>query len=63
MTRNPLEPRTKQLGVTPNMGPLLLHAAMAVAGALIGAGALYLMLTWLLDLPVRPSRDATEQQK
>jgi hypothetical protein len=45
------------------MGPLLLQAGLAVGGALIGAVALYFLLTWLLDLPLRPSRSAVEQQK
>jgi hypothetical protein len=45
------------------MGPLLLQAALAVVGALLGAVILYAVLTWLLDLPLRPSRSAVEQQK
>lgn len=55
--------RKDATGLTPTMVPLVWQATAAVAAALLGAAALYLLLAWLLDLPQRPSGTQLEQQK
>lgn len=51
------------VAVTPRMMPLVWQATAAVGTAVLGAVGLYVFLTWLLGLPLRPIGAQLEQQR